>query len=269
MDDEKRQEFEKAFFQLRQAYLRRLINTIRIIDNILELEEYKLPKREDAIRAQSLVHGLAGSGTTFGFPEITEVGRDADHFFEFMIREMKEGESVNPDNYKAMQMWLKKTQQVCQEVCHRVHLANPESANSNIYLSPGTKGHAHILVVDDDMEVANAIAQGLQANGMTTQISANGEDALHYLARVRPDMILLDVALRGIDGLEVLQQIKQNSEFLDIPVILLATRTAEGEEEFARRAGALDYIRKPINIKTISGRVRDGLNQSRDESQSI
>ena len=270
MDDVKRQEFEKAFFQLKQAYIRRLANTVRIIDNILELEKTRMPKREDVMRAQALVHGLAGSGTTFGFPQITEIGHQADYFFEMLLREMREGAVIDADNYKTMQSWLRKTQNICYLTCHESHLENPALANGNIYITPGTREHAHILVVDDDPEVAGAIAQALQARGMTIQISSNAEDGLHYLARVQPDLVLLDLALPGgIDGLETLQQIKQNSEFVDIPVVMLVTRYTEDDEKFARQAGALDYIRKPVDVTKLSDQVLEIVKKQYDKAQSM
>ena len=83
--DQIHEEYKLAFLKLKQAYVNRLKNTIRIIDNIFDLKKYKSLTREDLLRVQVLVHGLAGSGTTFGYPQVTEIGRKADHFIHNLM----------------------------------------------------------------------------------------------------------------------------------------------------------------------------------------
>lgn len=251
-------EYQQAFNRLKSAYIQRLDNTVRIIDNILDLEQYNLPTREDLLRAQALVHGLCGSGTTFGFPEITEVAREADHFLDALAKKMKPGEHLNPEIDREYDSIMIKVQDVCRGVCRQTRLEAPELANMNIYEIPGKDGHPHILIVEDDMHVASALANEMMAQGYTMQISADADDALHYLARVRPNLVIADMVLKGVDGFELLCQIKQNSEYMDIPVLMMSTR-AQGQEELrCLRAGAAAYVQKPLdldNMKTVVANI--------------
>lgn len=268
-DENNRAEFERAFQKLKQAYIRRIANTIRIIDNMKELEKLNTPRRDDLVRAQALVHGLAGSGTTFGFPELTDVGHYADHFFEVLLKNFSADDEISAGDLKQMHEWMNKTRQICAAISHQAARDNPDLANSNIYVKPGTAGHGHVLIVEDDLEVAGAIAHALQAEGATAQIAVSGEDALHYLSRVSPDFTLIDKELAGIDGMEVLQRIKQNSEFLDIPVMMMATRHNHEDEAYAKQAGALDYIPKPIEVYSLAKRICGFLKREESKSQSI
>lgn len=269
MDDLKNLEYQRAFLKLKHAYIRRLENTVRIIDNILDLEQYVMPARADMLRAQALVHGLAGSGTTFGYPQITEAGREADHLLSDILRQVDQGRAIGKNDEEVLEKVLKHVQKVCQSICRDARVENPELANMNIYMKPGTKDHAHILIVEDDIDVASVIAQGLEARGMSVQMAPSGEDALHYLARVQPDLAIVDKELKEMDGIELLQQIKQNSEFLDIPVLILATRASERDEALALRAGAISYIRKPVDVQALCGRVSQIVSEKNDQIQSI
>lgn len=269
MDDDRQQEYERAFRALKHVYIRRLYNTVRIIDNIMTLEKIVPLSHNDLVRAQALVHGLAGSGTTFGYPEVTAAGRAADHFLEEFLKTCLDIVNMSDDQHREFLALLKAVQDVCCDVYARARLAFPELANSNIYTTPGSKGHAHILVVDDDTEISSVIGKALESEGRSVQITASGEDAMHYLAHVRPDLVLLDMNLKNMNGLEVLQQIKQNAEFMDIPVIMLATRHSEGDEFFTLRAGAAAYVRKPVEIDMLLLTVKSIVDGAAASAQSI
>ena len=269
MDEIKNAEYQQAFLKLKQAYVRRLENTVRIIDNILDLEQFSLPSRADMVRAQALVHGLAGSGTTFGYPQVTVAGRDADHVLTDILKHIDQGHEVDAQDKVDFTKVLEIVQQVCNATSREARIEMPDLANTNIYMTLGVKGHAHILIVDDDKEVASLIAQALESREMTVQLTASGEDALHYLARVMPDLVIVDKELKGMGGMEVLQQIKQSSEFIDIPVLVLATRSSDEDQAWALRAGAADYIRKPVDAQKLCDRVVQVVNAREDQSQSI
>lgn len=269
MDELKKTEYQQAFLKLKHAYIHRLENTALIIDNILNLEQYNLPKREDILRAQALVHGLAGSGTTFGFPQVTEVGQKADRFLDILLKRLNDGQEISEQDDADFDAVLKHVQNICRKSCRDARIELSESANTNIYVTPGTKDHAHVLIIDDDPDVASAVGNGLESLGMSIQIAGSGEDALHYLARVRPNLVVLDLGLKGIDGLEVLQQIKQNSEFMEIPVLILSARHSDQDEEQALRAGALAYVHKPVDIPSFAEQVARAIDTSRGQAQSM
>ncbi len=269
MDERKQQDYESAFRVLKHSYIRRLYNTVRIIDNILVMEKIVPLNRNDLSRAQALVHGLAGSGTTFGFPEVTQAGQQADLFLEHFLKKADATASMTPAQHAEFQRLLLNAQKVCQDVYNRARREIPELNDPAAHKAPSQQGHAHILIIEDDAEVSSVISMVLKAAGMTIQKLGSGADALHYLARVHPDLVLLDMNLTDMNGMEVLQQIKQNSEFLDIPVIILATRYNEGDENFSLQAGASAYIRKPVDIDTLVGHVNEIIGGEGGRAQSM
>ena len=268
MNDIKRQEYERAFRKLKQTYIKRLNNSVRIIDNILQLGALTPFTHNDILRAQALVHGLAGSGMTFGYPEVTHAGHEADQFIDDLVKATTGPVSLNQDQNVRFISLLKSAQDICRDICKRARVEMPELANTNDDPQQDA-AHPHVLIVDDDKEVSLAIAQGLHHAGMMAQMSASGEGAFYYLGQALPDIVLLDLHLQDMSGLELLQQIKQNSEFLDVPVIVMATRHNEGEELFAMRAGAAAYIRKPVDIETLMETVKVVLSQRSQAAQSI
>lgn len=117
-----------------------------------------------------------------------------------------------------------------------------------------------ILVVDDAPDSIEPIVRCLQAGDYRTRIANSGERAL-VLARAapRPDLILLDVMMPGLDGYEVCRRLRDDPLTADIPVIFLTVRTDECDEQQGFDAGAVDYITKPISPPIVLTRVRTHL----------
>lgn len=117
-----------------------------------------------------------------------------------------------------------------------------------------------ILVVDDVPENLAAIGGLLRAQGYRVQAAANGEAALRYAhAAPAPDLILLDVVMPGMDGYQVLEQLRQSPATRDIPVIFLTALGDARDEERGLERGAADYITKPIRPPVVLARVRTQL----------
>lgn len=106
-----------------------------------------------------------------------------------------------------------------------------------------------ILLVDDEEEFVTTLAERLQLRGIQAQATTDGEDALRLVKSDEPDMIVLDVMMPGISGLEVLKRIKAQN--LQIPVILLTGRGDTKEADEGMRLGAFDYLVKPVNIEEL------------------
>jgi two-component system KDP operon response regulator KdpE len=119
-----------------------------------------------------------------------------------------------------------------------------------------TKQGAHILVVDDEREIVRLLSRSLIAHGYTIFIARSGEEALKELAQHRPDLILLDLMLPGISGLEVCRQIRKTS---NIPIIILSAKEAERDKVEALDLGADDYIPKPFGMDEVLARIRVAL----------
>ena len=111
----------------------------------------------------------------------------------------------------------------------------------------------HILVVDDDALLRRSLSLQLEQAGYHTSTAASAEDALALLQRQRPDLILLDVGLPGMDGLEALRRIHQD---MDVPIIFVTARRREFDEILGLELGADGYITKPFNPDVLLARVK-------------
>jgi DNA-binding response OmpR family regulator len=117
-----------------------------------------------------------------------------------------------------------------------------------------------ILVVDDDALLRRSLSLQLEQAGYRTSTAASAEDALALIARERPDLVLLDIGLPGMDGLEALRQIQHNG---DIPVIFVSARRRELDTILGLELGADHYITKPFNPDVLLAHVKAVLRRSK------
>ncbi len=113
--------------------------------------------------------------------------------------------------------------------------------------------HARALVVDDDPQILKAVRTSLGAHGFEVLTAGNGETAVDILAREPLDVVLLDLGLPGIDGLEVVERVRTWS---DVPIIVLSVRDTQQEKAGALDAGADDYLTKPFGMQELLARMR-------------
>jgi DNA-binding response OmpR family regulator len=105
-----------------------------------------------------------------------------------------------------------------------------------------------ILVVEDEVHIQRLIKLVLEKHKFEVDTASSGEEALQRLkTEARPDMILLDILMPGIDGLSVLRTLKTTAEFKDIPVVMLTALAQENVVLQGIKLGAKDYIRKPFH----------------------
>ena len=117
-----------------------------------------------------------------------------------------------------------------------------------------------VLVVDDDETVRDVVRRYLEAGGFTVELAGDGEECLRRFAIQRPDLVVLDVMMPGLNGLEVCRRLRQTSQ---VPVVLL---TALGEEEnriAGLQLGADDYVTKPFSPRELALRVASVLRRAR------
>ena len=115
---------------------------------------------------------------------------------------------------------------------------------------------ANILVVDDEPQIRRVLRSTLTFRGYTISEATSGEEALELVRKVKPDLILLDVNLPGISGVETCREIRRAS---DAPIIMLTVRNSERDKVVALDAGADDYVTKPFGIEELLARVRASL----------
>ena len=111
----------------------------------------------------------------------------------------------------------------------------------------------HILVVDDDALLRRSLAYNLDQAGYRTSTAASAEDALALARRDAPDLVLLDIGLPGMDGLDALKEFRRS---LDAPVIFLTARRREIDQVLGLELGADDYITKPFDVTVLLARVK-------------
>jgi two-component system KDP operon response regulator KdpE len=118
------------------------------------------------------------------------------------------------------------------------------------------KPGATILVVDDEREILRALQRSLLAHGYRVLTATNGEDALAAIAQQRPDLMVLDLLMPGVSGLEVCRQIRAMSS---LPIIVLSVKNTERDKVEALDLGADDYIAKPFHMNEVLARIRVAL----------
>jgi two-component system KDP operon response regulator KdpE len=110
-----------------------------------------------------------------------------------------------------------------------------------------------VLVVDDEPQIVRALATNLRARGFDVDLAATGEDGLRLAAERHPDVVILDLGLPGIDGIEVVGGLRG---WTNVPIIVLSVRDGEADKVAALDAGADDYITKPFGMDELLARIR-------------
>ena len=114
-----------------------------------------------------------------------------------------------------------------------------------------------VLLVDDDVRNIFALASALEQKGLQVEIGRNGFEALAKLAEVPDiDLVLMDVMMPGMDGLEATRRIRANPKFAQLPVIAVTAKAMKDDQEQCRRAGANDYLAKPIDLDRLFSLMR-------------
>ena len=115
--------------------------------------------------------------------------------------------------------------------------------------APPTK----VLIVDDEQAIRRFLRTSLSAHGYEVHEAANGEDAIMQAINARPDLIILDLGLPGIDGIEVTQRIR---EWTQTPIVILSVQNQDADKIQALDAGADDYLTKPFSVGELTARLR-------------
>jgi two-component system KDP operon response regulator KdpE len=122
---------------------------------------------------------------------------------------------------------------------------------------------ATILVVDDEPQIRRVMRTALAAHGYTITEARSGEEALEKVRSAPPDLVLLDMNMPGIGGLQACREIREGSE---VPIIILTVRSTEKDKVQALDAGADDYVVKPFGMEELLARIRAALRRTSAES---
>jgi len=125
---------------------------------------------------------------------------------------------------------------------------------------------ARILVVEDERDIADFIARGLILKGYEVDAAHDGEEALALARERRPDLVVLDLMLPGVDGIEVCRRLRAAS---DVPIIILTARDSVADKVRGLDAGADDYVTKPFAFDELLARVRAALRRKADAGEVL
>ncbi|MHC5139751.1 MAG: response regulator transcription factor, partial [Planctomycetota bacterium] len=122
--------------------------------------------------------------------------------------------------------------------------------------------HERILIVDDEEDVLELVRYNLEKNGYTVETAATGEEALKKVRFKKPDLMVLDLMLPGVDGLNVCKQLKSDPRTEQLPIIMLTAKGEEADIVTGLELGADDYVTKPFSPKVLVARIRRRLHQT-------
>jgi two-component system phosphate regulon response regulator PhoB len=121
----------------------------------------------------------------------------------------------------------------------------------------------HVLVVEDEPDIRSLIVFNLSREGFRCRTAASGEEALQEVRSSQPDLIVLDLMLPGLDGLEVCRRLRSDAATASVPVIMLTAKADEVDRIVGLEMGADDYVVKPFSPKELVARVRAVLRRTR------
>jgi len=117
-----------------------------------------------------------------------------------------------------------------------------------------------ILVVEDEMDLCDTIAEGLQIDGYAVDKSYDGENAYELILAERYDLVILDLNLPGMDGIDILREVREQNK--DVKVLILSARSTVPDKVLGLDTGANDYLAKPFDFEELEARIRSLLRRS-------
>jgi two-component system alkaline phosphatase synthesis response regulator PhoP len=124
-----------------------------------------------------------------------------------------------------------------------------------------------ILIVEDEKDILKMVEYNLKKDGYRTVSARDGEDAIEMAHSEHPDLILLDLMLPGIDGLEVCKQLKKESKTAGIPIIMVTAKTQESDKVVGLELGADDYVTKPFSVRELLARVKAVMRRAHEKEK--
>ncbi len=147
---------------------------------------------------------------------------------------------------------------------HAALAANPIVANPNADdTAAWLRDRPVVLIVDDTPDNLAFLSDTLQAHGYAVLVALSGEDALKRLARVTPDVVLLDAMMPGMDGFETCRRMKQDARHEHLPVIFMTALTETEHVVRGFRVGGIDYVTKPVRPEELCARIGAHVQRSR------
>ena len=126
----------------------------------------------------------------------------------------------------------------------------------------------NILICDDEAHIVELIKYNLESNGYRVYEAYSGEEALNIVSEKKINLIILDIMLPGIDGIEVCKTLNSKEEYKNIPIIMLTAKSDEFDKVLGLEIGADDYMTKPFSVRELLARVKVILRRSKNDVSS-
>jgi len=258
--------FDNVYDTLRANYVTRLHKSAALLDALLELKRTGHIFKKDAVEAHRLAHMLAGSGATFGFPNISEVAILAEEFLSKYLKAAPDGSVMSIVDAEIFESLIMNLRTICAKISDfeqaQDNLSGKKATNT---VHAGFSGQErgpeyasdsfHVLIVDDDPDLPALMSAALHEKNIIATYSPDGMDALKSILLQKPDLIVLDIMMPGLSGHEVLVRLKKDPSMMDIPIIMLSQSTQDHDLVNSIRSGAIDYIHKPFRPEDLVGRI--------------
>jgi len=125
-----------------------------------------------------------------------------------------------------------------------------------------------IIIVEDEPDIADLVAHYLRQDGFQTEIISDGARALERIRKASPDLVVLDLMLPEMDGLEICRALRTEDRFKSLPIIMLTAKSGESDKVAGLEIGADDYITKPFSPRELVARVRALLRRRMQQTES-
>ncbi|MEB3279710.1 MAG: PAS domain S-box protein [Lyngbya sp.] len=136
---------------------------------------------------------------------------------------------------------------------------NSGSTVDSLLLNSGSEGSPTILIAEDNKVNAETVADYLETRGYRVIFAENGIEAVQYAQQYQPQLMIIDIQMPELDGVEAIRQIRRNPDTAEISILVLTAFVGEQEREKCLQAGADDYLSKPISLKMLSDKIKERL----------
>ena len=126
-----------------------------------------------------------------------------------------------------------------------------------------------VLVIDDEQDILDVVSFNLTRAGMSCLVADNGSNGLELIHREQPDLVVLDIMLPGLSGIEILKKLRFDSRYNSIPIIMLTAKGEEVDRVLGLELGADDYMTKPFSVRELVLRVQRLLRPTTPEEEAV
>ncbi|MFN3873383.1 MAG: response regulator [Ignavibacterium sp.] len=207
----------------------------------------------------SLTHKLKSSRSTRNIPIIISTAKDLSDSEKKSLNSVVEQIAIKSQGHpmdvlKIVRDRIKQQEQESQTLKSRISTDSEKNSLSELQKNIN-KAVEEILIVDDDPDTLFTMNELVQSMGYKTYLAKSGVECLKMLDHIKPDLILLDIMMPGMDGFQTLKNIRMNKSFSNIPVFAVTAKAMSGDKEVILKFGFNDYIPKPVNSTIVSAKI--------------